>query len=214
MASHSDRPGPCLPPISFARQNMDTPSSRLSGHHRSIAPMTAMSRASSLSYVEDDKSMIASDDAECARPVGTIARSLGKGRSSALSVGRQAYANSGLYNDSDRRSPAHLPRPAFAKLESAASKQVHHYATSTRPSFSHEQYAQPIYRDTPGDFYSPPAIQSAHAVTSARKRGNRASQACDQCRLRKSKCDEGLPCTLCKQLDTGCTYQEGNGPVK
>ncbi|UJO18531.1 uncharacterized protein CLAFUR5_07577 [Fulvia fulva] len=35
----------------------------------------------------------------------------------------------------------------------------------------------------------------------------RAMQACDQCRYRKQRCDEGTPCSFCKELDLECSYR-------
>ncbi|KAL9123958.1 MAG: hypothetical protein Q9217_006666 [Psora testacea] len=40
------------------------------------------------------------------------------------------------------------------------------------------------------------------------KKGNRATQACDVCRTRKAKCDEGRPrCGFCVEQDLTCNYQ-------
>ncbi|KAJ5707323.1 hypothetical protein N7488_007124 [Penicillium malachiteum] len=41
------------------------------------------------------------------------------------------------------------------------------------------------------------------------RKANRATQACDQCRSRKAKCDEGRPaCSHCKENNLGCVYKE------
>ncbi|KAJ5365084.1 hypothetical protein N7517_007970 [Penicillium concentricum] len=41
------------------------------------------------------------------------------------------------------------------------------------------------------------------------RKANRATQACDQCRARKAKCDEGRPnCSHCKENNLGCVYKE------
>lgn len=36
----------------------------------------------------------------------------------------------------------------------------------------------------------------------------RAIQACEQCRHRKQKCDEGTPCSFCKDNDVDCEYRD------
>ncbi|KAF1985714.1 hypothetical protein K402DRAFT_421654 [Aulographum hederae CBS 113979] len=41
-----------------------------------------------------------------------------------------------------------------------------------------------------------------------RKKQVRATQACNQCRTRKQKCDENRPCAFCKENGTQCEYKE------
>ncbi|KAK4614344.1 uncharacterized protein CLAFUR5_09229 [Fulvia fulva] len=36
----------------------------------------------------------------------------------------------------------------------------------------------------------------------------RATQACEQCRQRKQKCDEGSPCSFCKENNLSCQYRD------
>ena len=33
-------------------------------------------------------------------------------------------------------------------------------------------------------------------------------QACEQCRQRKQKCDEGVPCSFCKENSLTCAYRD------
>ncbi|KAH7187861.1 hypothetical protein BKA60DRAFT_665037 [Fusarium oxysporum] len=42
----------------------------------------------------------------------------------------------------------------------------------------------------------------------AKKKNNRASQACDSCRHLKAKCDEMKPCRTCKEKSVECKYRE------
>ncbi|KAF2858849.1 hypothetical protein K470DRAFT_220355 [Piedraia hortae CBS 480.64] len=41
-----------------------------------------------------------------------------------------------------------------------------------------------------------------------RRRQMRATQACEQCRSRKQKCDEGSPCSFCKESNLICQYRD------
>ncbi|KAI1122190.1 hypothetical protein F5Y10DRAFT_281884 [Nemania abortiva] len=40
-----------------------------------------------------------------------------------------------------------------------------------------------------------------------KRKPQRASQACDSCRRMKSKCDQGVPCSACKDRKTECVYR-------
>ncbi|KAL1310857.1 hypothetical protein AAFC00_001089 [Neodothiora populina] len=46
------------------------------------------------------------------------------------------------------------------------------------------------------------------ANQNTRKKSMRASQACDKCRERKSKCDEQRPCSTCKEQNIECHYKD------
>ncbi|KAI2640071.1 hypothetical protein GGS21DRAFT_504950 [Xylaria nigripes] len=68
---------------------------------------------------------------------------------------------------------------------------------------------QPPYDGPPG--YLPPTqiypaveIQAA----SAKRRPQRASQACDNCRQLKAKCDETKPCKNCREKNINCKYRD------
>jgi hypothetical protein len=41
-----------------------------------------------------------------------------------------------------------------------------------------------------------------------RQRNFIARQACEACRLKKTRCDEDVPCSLCRSLGIECTYAE------
>ncbi|KAL7272549.1 hypothetical protein RUND412_004639 [Rhizina undulata] len=55
------------------------------------------------------------------------------------------------------------------------------------------------------------AVQAMGVVTTypPRRKAIRAAQACDACRARKAKCDEGRPsCGFCKESQNPCVYRE------
>lgn len=57
---------------------------------------------------------------------------------------------------------------------------------------------------TPGGYYP-----SYYDAGQQRRKPVRAAQACDSCRQRKAKCDEGRPeCQHCKENNLKCTYRE------
>ncbi|KAF7185362.1 hypothetical protein HII31_13341 [Pseudocercospora fuligena] len=43
--------------------------------------------------------------------------------------------------------------------------------------------------------------------TSIKQKKSRAVQACEQCRYRKQRCDEGQPCSFCRENDLQCHYR-------
>ncbi|RMJ21965.1 C6 finger domain protein [Aspergillus sp. HF37] len=102
------------------------------------------------------------------------------------------------------------------------------------PHDNNPQSAPPEYRRGPflspdhhvnGDpppYSAPPAHFAAHPsqppsldyyanqpIARNQRRPTRAQQACDQCRARKAKCDEGRPyCTHCKENNLDCVYRD------
>ncbi|TKA83279.1 hypothetical protein B0A55_00792 [Friedmanniomyces simplex] len=87
----------------------------------------------------------------------------------------------------------------------------HHeqYAQYPQPSMEnhHGQYPPqqqqaPMY---PPQGYGP---MSSSALQIQRKKQMRATQACEQCRQRKQKCDEGVPCSFCKEQGLICQYRD------
>ncbi|KAI1823458.1 hypothetical protein F4861DRAFT_322003 [Xylaria intraflava] len=68
---------------------------------------------------------------------------------------------------------------------------------------------QPPYDASQG--YLPPAqIYPALEIqpASAKRRPQRASQACDNCRQLKAKCDETKPCKNCREKNINCKYRD------
>ncbi|KAK5119423.1 hypothetical protein LTR85_007523 [Meristemomyces frigidus] len=82
----------------------------------------------------------------------------------------------------------------------------------------HPQYMTPIMENHHTPY--PPAQQpmypqhgyqgpvSASQFQIQRKKQMRATQACEQCRQRKQKCDEGSPCSFCKENNLSCQYRD------
>ncbi|KAK5115511.1 hypothetical protein LTR62_001170 [Meristemomyces frigidus] len=90
------------------------------------------------------------------------------------------------------------------------------------PPMHHEQqppqYMQAVMDPNSGPYPPPPQmyaqpsyggpISGAHLQINARKKQMRATQACEQCRQRKQKCDEGNPCSFCKENTLSCQYRD------
>ncbi|KAL9098082.1 MAG: hypothetical protein Q9163_006188, partial [Psora crenata] len=70
------------------------------------------------------------------------------------------------------------------------------------------EYAQSPVATTPHPYGGMPYGLSLGPPCVRPKKGNRATQACDICRTRKAKCDEGRPrCGFCDEQDLPCNYQ-------
>ncbi|THY02741.1 hypothetical protein D6D02_05939 [Aureobasidium pullulans] len=129
--------------------------------------------------------------------------------------------------------PPQFPRPSSNPLQPQPQSQQHHPGPppNTRPQMEHPQaaYAQPPphpqaehvnyvvapmldpYAQPPPGYY--PQIQYMNPPLhmqnpNSRKKSMRASQACDRCRERKSKCDENRPCATCKDQNLDCNYKD------
>ncbi|KAM3413937.1 hypothetical protein BST61_g10608 [Cercospora zeina] len=61
---------------------------------------------------------------------------------------------------------------------------------------------QPMYNGPPS--YGP----TANMNYGPKRKQMRATQACEQCRQRKQKCDEGTPCSFCKENTLTCQYRD------
>ncbi|KAI1860658.1 uncharacterized protein JN550_011383 [Neoarthrinium moseri] len=65
--------------------------------------------------------------------------------------------------------------------------------------------------DAPTPGYGPPSVSDMYStvpVASAKRKAQRASQACDSCRQLKAKCDEQRPCKNCKDKNALCVYRD------
>ncbi|EEH07746.1 C6 zinc finger domain-containing protein [Histoplasma capsulatum G186AR] len=90
------------------------------------------------------------------------------------------------------------------------------------PMYSHGDPMQPIPASqpyAPGGHMAPtPGLyetnsyfitQAGLPLANRQRRTTRAQQACDQCRSRKAKCDEGRPaCSHCKESNVPCVYKD------
>jgi hypothetical protein len=68
---------------------------------------------------------------------------------------------------------------------------------------SYESHASYASSGAPESFYS---VYSSSMP--AKKKNTRASQACDQCRQLKAKCDETKPCKTCRDKGLECRYRD------
>ncbi|KAM5435681.1 hypothetical protein McanMca71_006316 [Microsporum canis] len=76
------------------------------------------------------------------------------------------------------------------------------YPPSTPISQTHNPYDQ-------NNYFLNQANSQAQSQAQRQRRTTRAQQACDQCRARKAKCDEGRPsCSLCKESNSVCVYKD------
>lgn len=72
----------------------------------------------------------------------------------------------------------------------------------------HPDYNQSPVSASPHPYSGMPYGSSFGQAGLRSKKGNRATQACDVCRTRKAKCDEGRPrCGFCLENDLQCNYQ-------
>ncbi|KAI2625016.1 hypothetical protein GGR54DRAFT_546214 [Hypoxylon sp. NC1633] len=78
------------------------------------------------------------------------------------------------------------------------------YHPPPTPVAQHPPYDSPhVYGGHPPSIY--PALEIA---TSAKRKAQRASQACDSCRQLKAKCDETKPCKNCREKNIECKYRD------
>ncbi|KAF4547468.1 Fungal Zn(2)-Cys(6) binuclear cluster domain-containing protein 14 [Elsinoe fawcettii] len=79
-------------------------------------------------------------------------------------------------------------------------------APPPHPMIEHSPYAMQYPSQYPPVMYHPPPYAAPQPQT--KKKSNRAAQACDRCRERKSKCDEQHPCATCAEQGVECKYRE------
>ncbi|KAI9724738.1 MAG: hypothetical protein M1812_000013 [Candelaria pacifica] len=132
------------------------------------------------------------------------------------------------FNRGAARSPTEQQQPQYRPL--SFSSEGHHHAHPVDHS-QHSNYpphesngvithgmpnSASVGENGPGS-YAPSPVSGQpyglpYAVTGAgqgRRKAIRAQQACDVCRNRKAKCDEGRPsCGYCKEMELRCIYRE------
>ncbi|KAI6090560.1 hypothetical protein F4821DRAFT_267840 [Hypoxylon rubiginosum] len=99
-----------------------------------------------------------------------------------------------------------------------------HMSYENGPSMPH---SPAMYRPPPQNYHPPPTPVAQHPgydsphvygpptmyptleiATSAKRKAQRASQACDSCRQLKAKCDETKPCKNCREKNIDCKYRD------
>ncbi|CAJ2502421.1 Uu.00g098150.m01.CDS01 [Anthostomella pinea] len=75
------------------------------------------------------------------------------------------------------------------------------------PVAQHHQYDSPHLYGPPTPHAMYPTLE-IQAAASAKRKAQRASQACDSCRQLKAKCDETKPCKNCREKNVECKYRD------
>ncbi|KAJ5051290.1 hypothetical protein NUH16_003071 [Penicillium rubens] len=100
---------------------------------------------------------------------------------------------------------AHMGYPLLNRANNAEHIPV---SRSLPPVSDSTIYVTQMAKDTPHVGYSQGSYQR-EVLKAPQRKAHRATQACDQCRARKAKCDEGRPCcSHCKVNNLGCVYKE------
>ncbi|KAJ6134380.1 hypothetical protein N7523_000702 [Penicillium sp. IBT 18751x] len=103
--------------------------------------------------------------------------------------------------------PDYRARMGFQPPEQPTPSESTPTSASLPPSSQFMTPAPPAPPGTPGS-YDPGYYQNP-AYGARQRKAARATQACDQCRARKAKCDEGRPaCSHCKENNLICVYKE------
>lgn len=95
--------------------------------------------------------------------------------------------------------PSYSGNPEMISIPASAPPGLPHYvphSAASAPGATHYDHAPYQY-----------SIQG-YTNQQARRKPVRASQACDTCRARKAKCDEGRPCGHCRDNNLDCQYRE------
>ncbi|CAJ2503088.1 Uu.00g104820.m01.CDS01 [Anthostomella pinea] len=75
------------------------------------------------------------------------------------------------------------------------------------PVAQHHQYDSPHMYGPPTPHAMYPTLE-IQAAASAKRKAQRASQACNSCRQLKAKCDETKPCKNCREKNVECKYRD------
>ncbi|KAF2195515.1 hypothetical protein K469DRAFT_681823 [Zopfia rhizophila CBS 207.26] len=74
------------------------------------------------------------------------------------------------------------------------------------PMAPNQHFGQPVNAYPPGPYMGP--AQQYQGQAQVRRKQVRATQACNNCRSRKQKCDEQRPCQFCKENNYECQYKD------
>ncbi|KAI2737426.1 transcriptional regulator family: Fungal Specific TF [Penicillium roqueforti] len=100
---------------------------------------------------------------------------------------------------------AHMGYPLLNRVNNAEHLSV---SRSLPPVSDSTIRVTQMAKDTPHVGYSQGSYER-EVLKAPQRKAHRATQACDQCRARKAKCDEGRPCcSHCKVNNLGCVYKE------
>ncbi|TBU23466.1 hypothetical protein BD311DRAFT_73648 [Dichomitus squalens] len=81
--------------------------------------------------------------------------------------------------------------------------------SSNSPGSSVDQAATPQAEQQNGASMSPaPDVKPSQTSSILKERRFKLSRACDRCRRRRIKCDEGHPCQSCLTSSSACTFEE------
>lgn len=143
-----------------------------------------------------------------------------------LSPAYAAYSSrDAIKRDVDQRrlSSNHIPEAGHHPSQYADQPRHMSYESNPPPSAGGYRYGQPQPPSTPTAvqqsfepqpiYQAPPSDTSFYSIypssmPATKKRNTRASQACDQCRQLKAKCDETKPCKSCRDKGTECRYRD------
>ncbi|KAK6082081.1 hypothetical protein SCUP234_04394 [Seiridium cupressi] len=112
----------------------------------------------------------------------------------------------GSHMDSHRRPPSFDNGGSMPPSPQVYRQPPTPYHQPPTPIAQHNQY-----EPTPPGYGPPSSISDMYSnlpVASAKRKAQRASQACDNCRQLKAKCDEQRPCKNCKDKSLACVYRD------
>ncbi|KAI1389620.1 uncharacterized protein F4822DRAFT_436990 [Hypoxylon trugodes] len=104
--------------------------------------------------------------------------------------------------DDPRRHMSYDSGPSMPHSPAMYRPPPQNYPPPPTPVAQHPQY------EGPHIYGPPPSMYPLEIATSAKRKAQRASQACDSCRQLKAKCDETKPCKNCREKNVECKYRD------
>ncbi|KAE8353071.1 C6 finger domain protein [Aspergillus coremiiformis] len=119
----------------------------------------------------------------------------------------------GPINGTPHEPTPHSAPPEYRSRMSFPPQEPHSNGDPPPPLPPHSIPAAPYSTPVPPMSHTPAPYDSSYFQSQAygmrQRKAARAQQACDQCRARKAKCDEGRPsCSHCKENNLNCVYKE------